>query len=315
LSGLRVPLTFPAWQPVAPLQPLAFGWSRQAGVELAVLRLDLLDPLISGNKWFKLRGHLQQAAERAAEGLVSLGGAHSNHLHALAAAGQRFAFPTIGLLRGEPCITPTVTDLQAFGMQLHWLGYAGYRARHTPEFVQHWQASYPSWQLVPEGGGGLPGTFGFAAVVGMLQAQLPQIGWPDYHACWLAVGSGTSLAGLVLAEGGRHPVHGALVVPARYGVARQIGSLLQQAGLADQGYCLHPASRGGYARIDRTLAGFIQASEQASGMPLEGCYTGKALLALREKVEAGYFAAGARVVFVHTGGLQGRRAQQLPGLT
>jgi 1-aminocyclopropane-1-carboxylate deaminase len=304
----------PEWNPVAPLQSLCFDWSRRAGVELAVLRLDLLDPRISGNKWFKLCGHLQQAASVGAEGIISLGGAHSNHLHALAAAGKRFAFPTIGLLRGEPCVTPTVADLQAFGMQLHWLGYAGYRERNSPEFTRRWQTAYPGWQLVPEGGGGLSGTFGFAAVVGMLQQQLPLLGWSDYDACWLAVGSGTSLAGLVLAEAGRHPVHGALVVPARYGVAAQIGNLLRQAARTDQGYCLHAACRGGYARFDTELAEFIHASEGDSGLLLEGCYTGKALLALREKVEAGYFAAGSRVVFMHTGGLQGRRAQQALGL-
>ena len=93
--------TAPHWIPAAPLQALSFDWSVRAGVELAVLRLDLLDPLLSGNKWFKLRPHIEAAAAAGAYGLISLGGAHSNHLHALAAAGQRFGFATVGLLRGE----------------------------------------------------------------------------------------------------------------------------------------------------------------------------------------------------------------------
>lgn len=113
----------PQWQPQAPLQPLEFDWSRAAGIELAVLRLDLIDPLISGNKWFKLAPYLRTAADAGFSGLMSLGGPHSNHLHALAAAGQCFNFATVGLLRGEPQDTPTVRDLQAMGMQLHWLGY------------------------------------------------------------------------------------------------------------------------------------------------------------------------------------------------
>lgn len=107
--------------PSAPLEPLHLPWLKQAGVEVAVLRLDLIDPLISGNKWFKLTHHLAAAAEAGAEGVISLGGAHSNHLHALAAAGKRFGFPTVGLLRGHAQDTPTSLDLQAFGMQLHWL--------------------------------------------------------------------------------------------------------------------------------------------------------------------------------------------------
>ncbi|NER64360.1 1-aminocyclopropane-1-carboxylate deaminase, partial [Pseudomonas sp. MAFF212427] len=120
--------------PLAPLQPLALGWLARAGIEVAILRLDLIDPLISGNKWFKLLGHLRLAKARGAPGVISLGGAHSNHLHALAAAGQRFGFATAGLLRGHPQDTPTVRDLHALGMRLHWLGYGGYRARHQADF-------------------------------------------------------------------------------------------------------------------------------------------------------------------------------------
>ncbi len=114
------------WLPSAPLQTLALDWLSRAGVEVAVLRLDQIDPLISGNKWFKLAPHLAAAGEAGARGIISLGGAHSNHLHALAAAGKRFGFATVGLLRGHPQDTPTVLDLQGFGMQLHWLGYGGF---------------------------------------------------------------------------------------------------------------------------------------------------------------------------------------------
>jgi 1-aminocyclopropane-1-carboxylate deaminase len=303
-------LQIPDWQPQAPLQPMAFDWSEAAAIQLAVLRLDLIDPLLSGNKWFKLRPHLQAARQAGARGLISPGGAHSNHLHALAAAGQRFAFPTIGLLRGEPQETPTVADLQAFGMQLHWLGYGGYRARHQADFAVHWQRRHADFQFVPEGGGGLLGASGFGSIPSMLASQLGQLGWTDYDGLWLAVGSGTTLAGLVLAEAGRHPLYGALVVPERYGVAAQVGRLLQEASADDAGYRLLDASRGGYGRIDAELAGFIRQAECAGPLPLEGCYTGKALLALRQQVQAGRFARGTRLVFLHTGGLQGRRAQQ-----
>ncbi|RMS42571.1 1-aminocyclopropane-1-carboxylate deaminase, partial [Pseudomonas coronafaciens pv. garcae] len=85
------------WQPTAPLQRLDLPWLQDAGVEVAILRLDRIDPLISGNKWFKLSKHLTQAAKVGVQGVISLGGAHSNHLHALAAAGKRFGFPTVGL--------------------------------------------------------------------------------------------------------------------------------------------------------------------------------------------------------------------------
>ena len=60
--------------------------------------------------------------------------------------------------------------------------------------------------------------------------------------------------------------------------------------------------------------------EARTGIELDPLYTAKALIALRQYVEAGYLAAGSRVIMLHTGGLQGRRAMlprllQLAGYT
>ena len=295
------------WLRRAPLDHLDLDWLTQANIEVAILRLDQIDPLISGNKWFKLSEHLKAADRAGAKGIISLGGAHSNHLHALAAAGKRFGFPTVGLLRGHPQDTPTVKDLQAFGMQLHWLGYGGYRARHEPGFWQPWQAQYPELQPVPEGGGGLPGAKGCMPLKAMVSAQLSGLGWNDYDGWWLACGTGTTLAGLVLAEAGEHPVYGALAVPDDHGVAQQVQRIVQETGSVDAGYELLDASRGGFAKVDPPLLEFIEQTEQASGIPLEPLYTGKALLALKQQVDAGKFTRGTRLIFIHTGGLQGRR--------
>ncbi|RMT82917.1 1-aminocyclopropane-1-carboxylate deaminase/D-cysteine desulfhydrase [Pseudomonas viridiflava] len=297
------------WQPAAPLQPLDFAWLQRAGVEVAILRLDLIDPLISGNKWFKLIGHLAQAVGVGAAGAISLGGAHSNHLHALAAAGKRFGFPTVGLLRGHPQDTPTVLDLQAFGMQLHWLGYAGYRERHAADFWLPWQARYPDLYPIPEGGGGLPGTEGCARLLTLVRSQLGPAGWDDYHGWWLAAGTGTTLAGLVIAEQGTHPVYGAMAVPDDHGVVQNVTALV---GEGQSPWQLLNASRGGFARTDPSLLAFMSGSELDSCVPFEPLYTGKALLALHDEVRAGRFSPGTRLIFVHTGGLQGRRAMGMP---
>lgn len=299
------------WQPAAPLEPLNLPWLRQAGVEVAVLRLDLIDPLISGNKWFKLTGHLRRAIKAGAQGVISLGGAHSNHLHALAAAGRRFGFATVGLLRGHEQHTPTTQDLQALGMELHWLGYGGYRARHQPDFWTPWRTRYPRLHCVPEGGGGLAGVLGCSAMLEMVRHQLSDIGWDRYDGWWLAAGTGTTLAGLVLAEQGAHPVHGALAVPDDHGVAQNVAAILEQAGSGSAAFQLHQASRGGFARTDAYLLEFTARAEADSGVPFETMYTGKALLALHDQVIAGKFAPGMRLLFIHTGGLQGRRAMGL----
>jgi len=288
--------------PSATLQPLHLPWLAHAGVQAAILRLDLIDPLISGNKWFKLRHHLLAARASGAPGLISLGGNHSNHLHALAAAGQRFGFATAGLLRGHAQETPTVADLQRWGMALHWLGYGGYRARHEADFWAAWQTRYPGWYCIPEGGGGAAGALGCQAIVAQACAQLPALGWEDYDAWWLAVGTGTTLAGLVQAEQGAHAVHGALAVPAHPGLTEHIQALAGRAG-----YQLHEACRGGFARTDDTLLRFIETTERQTQVPLEAVYGGKLLLALHDQVQAGRIAPGSRLIVVHGGGLQGRR--------
>jgi len=292
--------------PQAPLQPLKLPWLTSAGIDVAILRLDLIDPLISGNKWFKLTHHLAAAKKAGAAGVISLGGAHSNHLHALAAAGKRFGFCTVGLLRGHPVETPTVLDLQAFGMELHWLGYAGYRARHAADFWVPWRERYPQLHPIPEGGGGLDGALGCAEIVSQARAQLADIGWSDYDGWWLACGTGTTLAGLVLAEAGARKVFGAMAVPEGHGVEGNVAGSVGADGLSR--YELMDASRGGFAKVDAELLEFIAVSEVQSGVPLEPLYTGKALLALQQVVEKRRFANGTRLIFLHTGGLQGKRA-------
>ncbi|WP_375741639.1 1-aminocyclopropane-1-carboxylate deaminase/D-cysteine desulfhydrase [Pseudomonas boanensis] len=301
----------PDWKPRAELRALPLSWLDAAGVEVAMLHLEEIDALISGNKWFKLAPHLERACQEGADGVVSLGGAHSNHLHALAAAGKRFGFPTVGLLRGEPQDTETVQELQAFGMQLHWLGYGAYRSRHQAGFWAPWLQRYPGYVAVPEGGGGLDGAHGCMGLVMMIREQLESIGWKDYDALWLAAGTGTTLAGLVLGEVGRHPVYGALAVPPGHGVDKQVRAILQQAGVPDEGYHLVDASRGGFARLDVAVARCLLETEQEAGVTLEPLYTAKVLLALREQVEAGDIPRGSRLVVLHTGGLQGRRSLEL----
>ena len=295
-----------------PLQRLELPWLRAADVQVAVLRLDLVDPELSGNKWFKLVHHLAEAQDSGASGLISLGGPHSNHLHALAAAAKRYGLASVGLLRGHPQQTATVEDLQRFGMRLHWLGYGGYRERHRADFFDIWRERYPSFYSVPEGGGGLVGALGCTPLVDHVRTRLAAIGWKDYEGWWLAAGTGTTMAGLVIGEAQQRKktVHGALAGPPSHGVADEVSRLLREADMADSGYQLVDASRGGFGRFDEPLARFLVETEAASSVPLEPVYTAKAMMALRLYVEGGYFAPGTRLIFVHTGGMQGRRAAQ-----
>ncbi|MFD1259473.1 1-aminocyclopropane-1-carboxylate deaminase/D-cysteine desulfhydrase [Entomomonas asaccharolytica] len=279
----------------------------QAGVELAVLRLDKTDYLISGNKWFKLQYHLHQAIDQKAKGLVSVGGAHSNHLHALAAAGQRLGFKTVGLIRGNPIQTPTVIDLQNLGMELHWLSYGEFRRRYQDAFWQEWVQRYPDYYFVPEGGGGLLGAKGCQVIPKMIKQQLATIGWDDFDSIYVSVGTGSTLVGIIWGKENRHQVVGCLAVPDCYHVDKQIENLLDEIPIKIANYQLQSAARKGFGQADRELLDFINEVEKTTGLPLDPVYTGKTLFFLQQQVQAGLIAKGTRIVFIHTGGLQGRR--------
>ncbi|MGP0148213.1 1-aminocyclopropane-1-carboxylate deaminase/D-cysteine desulfhydrase [Pseudomonas oryzihabitans] len=296
-------MTFP---PSAVLQEVQLPSLAARGLRLAVLRLDQRPAAHNGNKGYKLRPWRERLARGEGRGLISLGGAHSNHLHALAALGREQDFATVGLLRGEPCLTPTVQDLQANGMTLHWLGYGGYRRRHDTDFWQPWQARYPELLPIPEGGCDEQAATACAAIVTELRQGLAALDWPDCQQVWLAAGTGTTLAGVIRAADPTWQVVGGSAVPAGHGVEANLDRLLARHTTAN--WRLLDASRGGFGRLDAELARAMADFQAQTGIALEPLYTGKLWLALHQEIEGGALVPGSRLVLIHSGGLQGRRA-------
>jgi len=274
-------------------------------VRLLLWRDDLVNPDLPGNKARKLKYNLLAARAQGHARLLTFGGAYSNHLAAVAAAGRLYGFGTIGLVRGEEhlSLNPTLARCCADGMRLHYLDRATYRRRNEPEFLAEIQAQFGPAYLLPEGGTNALALRGVAELVGELRQHT------DFDAVAVAVGTGGTLAGLALglAEAG-HPAR-AVGVAALKGadfLRADIDALTQAAASRTlTNYALHTGyCFGGYAKLPPELRAFIGRFEADFGVLLDPIYTGKLLAGVLDLIEKDHFAPGSTVVAVHTGGLQ-----------
>lgn len=138
----------------SPLQQLADDSLRAAGVEVWLKREDLIHPEVPGNKWRKLKYNLAEAAKRGDRTLLTFGGAYSNHIRAVAAAGRTCGLSTIGIIRGEEHLplNPSLEYAAQQGMRLSYLNREEYRRKADPEVIESLGHSFGSFYLLPEGG-------------------------------------------------------------------------------------------------------------------------------------------------------------------
>ncbi|MDB5253377.1 MAG: hypothetical protein JWP27_2546 [Flaviaesturariibacter sp.] len=268
------------------------------GVELSVLRLDLLHPVVSGNKWFKLGPWLAEAIAHEKHTVITFGGAWSNHLVATAAACRSAGLGSIGIVRGEepPVLSPTLVDARQFGMQLVFVPRNVYATKEIPSSMMH---LLPNSLVIGEGGYGAPGRDGAAQI-----ASLPHV--HEHTHSVVAVGTGTTLAGLVCGTGGHQSVTGIPVVNDD-GLPDAIRSLLPPA-LHDRFRLQAGFSFGGYAKKTGELVRFMNDWFRSTGIPSDLVYTGKLFFAADSLARNGFFPAGSRVLVIHSGGLQGNRS-------
>ncbi len=283
----------------SPVQRLHHPLLMRKRVALFIKRDDLLHPLVSGNKWRKLKYNLLQARQQGRRRLLSFGGAHSNHIHALAHAGRLLGFDTIGVIRGGPFAEPSSTLRQATacGMYLHHVSRQDYRLRHDAHFLQDLAYRFGDFQLLPEGGSNTLALRGCAELIHELDRQLGH-----YHAVCLPCGTGGSLAGVAAALAPGRRALGFAVLKGAGFLHRQVAMLQRAAGVRGDYELLLDYHFGGYAKADERLRKFIA---RWRPVPLDPVYTAKMMYGVIDLIDKGAFAPGSRIVVVHTGGLQG----------
>lgn len=293
--------------PPAVLQQLTLELYRRTGVEVWLLRLDRLHALISGNKGFKLKYALADAASSGLQRIVSFGGAFSNHIHALAYAGYERGIETIGVIRGEPeyAKNPTLSDAAGWGMRLYFVDRATYRQKSQADFLRQLEDRFGTFYLIPEGGCGPLATRGCSEILDWVPASRRE----GFDLIGAPVGTGGTLSGLIASKPARSRVLGYPVLKGADFLYRDIRQQLALAGVADPGgwELQLDAHGGGYGRVSSQLAAFIAALDRETGIALDPVYTGKMLLRFNQQVVQGEIRAGSRVLLLHTGGLQGLR--------
>jgi len=274
-----------------------------ADVALFIKREDLVDAELGGNKWRKLKYNLEAAQQQKHDTLLTFGGAYSNHIYATAAAGQRYGYKTIGIIRGEQHaeLNPTLQFATDCGMQLDYVDRESYRNKTSNSCINQLHKKYGRFYLLPEGGSNVLALKGCAEIIDEIDT--------DFDVICVACGTGATLAGLVSNLSGKQQALGFVVLKDADFISTDIKLLLQQANINPA--CSWQVNTsyhfGGYAKTDQALWDFMARFKKDFDIELDAVYTGKMFYGLFDLINNGYFKPGTRIVAIHTGGLQGNK--------
>lgn len=268
-------------------------------ITLDVLRLDLIHPEVSGNKWFKLKYNIQAALDQHAESILSFGGAYSNHLHALAFAGKLFGIKTIGIIRGEDVMNATLTDCIDWGMELHFISRSEYRTKHEDEFIEMIQRKFPSSLVVPEGGNNESGRKGCEEIMQGINLE-------KYSHLCCAVGTGATFTGIIASSSKTNHVLGFSAIKNGLYLEDEI----RKHTTKENWTMLHSYHFGGFAKRNNELIFFVQQFKAKHHLELDYVYTGKMMFGLYDLIQKKSIPSGSTILFIHSGGLQGNRSLQ-----
>ena len=275
----------------------------QFGIELWMKRDDQLHPVISGNKWRKLKFILDHALYSGADTIISMGGVYSNHLHALAYIGKVLGLKTIAYLRGDApaVLTPTLVDLIAWGMELRFISRTDYRQLRQYKGSLDLPGLKPQQYWLPEGGAQALALCGVAELIAEIDIAYDQLCVP--------CGTGATLAGLISATSDNISLLAFAALKNAGFLNADVSSLLKHSKSNWQINLDYHF--GGFASTTPELLNFISAFEAKTTIQLEPVYTGKMMYALYDLISKGHFSAGQRIIAIHTGGLQGDRDRSL----
>lgn len=285
----------------SPLERIEDEFLSSRGITLLIKREDLNDPELSGNKLHKLKYNLLEAKNKKHNTLLTFGGAYSNHIYAVAAAGKRFGFNTIGIIRGEEHLplNPTLSFSKSCGMNLVYMDRESYRRKNTPEIIDQLKNQYGDFYLIPEGGTNILAVKGCKDIINSIHV--------DFDLVCSACGTGGTLAGIIAGLNNKKSALGFAVLRGASFLNNNVKKLLEDSENNYSGNWSINLNYhfGGYAKINSELIKFIQNFTEKTGIPVEPIYTGKMLYGIYDLISKRMIDEGITIVAIHTGGLQG----------
>ena len=267
----------------------------EQGLSIFIKRDDLIHPLISGNKWRKLKYILKKVSAENKTHLVTFGGAYSNHLLATATAAAKFGFKSTGIVRGEDVTNDTLFLCSLHGMELIFVDRESYR--HKEELFKKYFGDDTDAFFIDEGGASTEGAQGCAELVDELTET--------YDHIFCACGTGTTAAGIINGIQKRKLSTEFNAIPVFKNGDFMSGEI-EQYLINPATYKLHTDYHfGGYAKTNTELISFIKTFVADTGILIEPVYTGKMLYAIYDLAAKGHFKSGSKILAIHTGGLIG----------
>ncbi|OQD41851.1 1-aminocyclopropane-1-carboxylate deaminase [Croceivirga radicis] len=270
---------------------------KQQQVALWIKREDLLHPIISGNKFRKLKYNIKDALALGQKTILTFGGAYSNHIVATACAAKEAGLKAIGVIRGEELkekwkTNPTLEQAAAYGMQFLFVTREAYRLKTEADYILKLKNEFGDFYLIPEGGTNA------LAVKGCEEILTKEDERFNFVAC--AVGTGGTVAGIINSLTENQHV---LAYPALKG--NFLKAEIDKFATNEQWQLVTDYHFGGYAKVTEPLVQFINEFKRDTGIPLDPIYTGKMLFGIWKSIIQGNFTKGTKILAIHTGGLQG----------
>ena len=294
--------------------------SAQLGVELWIKRDDATSGAESGNKLRKLEFLLADAIAKKATIVLTCGGIQSNHARATAIVCAQLGLKCLLFLRVDDISAAlprsgNVALDRLVGAEIRQVTRDEYddRVNVLELAAKELMAKGETPYVIPEGGSNGLGALGYVEAMREVRSQIAAEAHFDFivHAC----GSGGTAAGIALGASKFKVAETVLtfaVCDDRPYFEVVIARIIAEAQRIDPSLTAYArvivddASRGpAYAVMSKEQLVFLRQVARSNGLILDPVYTGKALFGLAQSIERGEVPRGARVLFVHTGGLPG----------